>query len=87
MKDAVMAADKNFISSTLLEDDAEPIMFCNFAEVNSVDYRLVISNEKLMRSLADVIQRYNAAHGKRPLLGIQFFSYMIEHLSRISRIL
>jgi len=63
------------------------LLFCNFAEAGSADYSPVLSRAKVQTSLTEIIELYNQANSKRQLRGLQLFTYMIEHLSRISRII
>ena len=76
----------DFVDISQPEMAPSRLLFCNFAEPNSVDYTLAPSNASVKSSLAGIIELYNQTHSKRPLKGLQLFTYMVQHLSRISRI-
>jgi dynein heavy chain, axonemal len=79
-------APGDFIDLSQPEMAASRLLFCNFAETRSADYTLAQSSTSVKSALAEIINVYNQAHSKAQLKDLQLFTYMIEHLSRISRI-
>ena len=65
MRDVVTQTKDSFIDPNLLDDEPSSIIFCNFGEMNSLDYNLVKSNSQLIASLNDIIENYNSLHSKR----------------------
>jgi dynein heavy chain len=87
LKSVVEESQTKFLDPDLLNTTATELMFCNFTDANARDYNLSDDRTALKASLNEIIEQYNIAHSKTKLKGLELFTYMVEHLSRISRIL
>lgn len=87
MRRVIQEAESDFAVLSLVEKPQAELLFCNFNEPNLLEYSLMKSRGEVAESLSVILELYNQANSKSKLSGLQLFTYMIEHLSRISRIL
>ena len=86
MIETVEAVQPKYIDFTKAKPDE--VLFNNFVKYNPADpvYEEVTSREKLKTTVEAILEHYNATHQKDKL-GILLFDYVLQHLSRISRIM
>ena len=87
LRSAVQGATRKFVDPGLLDIPPAKLVFCNFVDPESRDYSLGEAGEALRASVAAIIEQHNQVHSKSKLIGLELFTYLIEHLSRVSRIL